>query len=245
MYGKALRMAKHVAAPPRRCGSRSSGRPLARMAVNGDRRPVAGAARGRGLDVGAAPPGPEPVEHASASGQRGDASTSAASRSHEVADRHAALDLAAAGVHADGAVAHVVVADDEHVRDLLQLGGADALAELVGGLHHVDAEALGAEPVGDAARRRRRGRRPPAAPAPGPAPATPGRRRRSARRSTPKNRSIEPNRARWIMIGRWRALSAPDVLQVEALRRLKSNWIVDSCHVRPMASRTSMSIFGP
>ena len=53
------------------------------------------------------------------------------------------------------------------------------------------------------------------------APATRGRRRRSARASTAKKRSTEPNSARWIMIGRWRSLSAPTYSMLEALRQLE------------------------
>ena len=98
------------------------------------------------------------------------------------------------------------------------------------GLDEVGAEALGPEPVGEAVRRRHRGqlddrqhphlhRRQPRREA----------RRRSARASTPKNRSIEPNSARWIMIGRWRCVVGADVLEVEALGSWKSSWIVDIC----------------
>src|SRR5688500_8516418 len=50
--------------------------------------------------------------------------------------RHVALDLPAAGVHADGAGFNVGVADHQHVGDLLELGLADAAADvLVGGGH--------------------------------------------------------------------------------------------------------------
>jgi hypothetical protein len=41
-----------------------------------------------------------------------------------------------------GGAGHVVVAHHQHVRDLLHLGGADALAQLIVGIDHVDAEAL-------------------------------------------------------------------------------------------------------
>ena len=69
----------------------------------------------------------------------------------ELVERDAALGLvAAAGVHADRAGGDVVVADDQHVRDLLQLGVADPLAELVVGVDDVD----------PAAGRRGAGRRP-------------------------------------------------------------------------------------
>ena len=47
------------------------------------------------------------------------------------------------------------------------------------------------------------------------------------------------------MIGRCRCPSAPMYSSPKRSGRLKSTWIVDSCQVRPIASRTSMSIFGP
>jgi hypothetical protein len=34
-------------------------------------------------------------------------------------------------------------------------------------------------------------------------------------------------------------------VQVEPLRQRKSSWIVDICHVRPIASRACTLIFGP
>ena len=42
-------------------------------------------------------------------------------------DGHVTLDLVAARVHADGLVGHVVVADDQHVGQLLSLGATDAV----------------------------------------------------------------------------------------------------------------------
>ena len=60
----------------------------------------------------------------------------------ECVERHAAFRIVTtAGVHADGAVLHVVVADDEHVGHLLELGAPDARAERVG----VRVDHLGAE----------------------------------------------------------------------------------------------------
>ena len=72
---------------------------------------------------------------------------------------------------------HVVVAHHEHVGELLELGPPDAGAERLVGLDLVGPETLGPQPVGDAARRRRCGRRAPGAPGPAAAPA----RRESAR----------------------------------------------------------------
>ena len=61
----------------------------------------------------------------------------------------------------------------------------------------------------------------------------------------PKNRSIEPNSARWIITGRWRVPSAAWYSSSKRWGRLKSTWIVDICQVRPIASRACTEIFGP
>ena len=58
--------------------------------------------------------------------------------------------VAPRAVHADGAVLDVVVADDEHVRHLLDLGPADARAERVGvRVDQLGPEALGLQAVDD------------------------------------------------------------------------------------------------
>ena len=59
------------------------------------------------------------------------------------------------------------------------------------------------------------------------------------------NRSIEPNKARWIMTGRCRSPSDPWYSSSNSSGRLKSSWMVDICHARPMASRAWTEIFGP
>ena len=91
--------------------------------------------------------------------------------------------IAAAGVDADGAGLHVAVADDEDVRELLELGLADARAERLLGL--AERRPGTRRPAGGRrrGRRRRGGRCAPGAPAPARAPARPGTRRRSARRA--------------------------------------------------------------
>ena len=60
-----------------------------------------------------------------------------------------------------------------------------------------------------------------------------------------KKRSIDPNSARWIMIGWWRSLSAPTYCRSKSCGSWKSTWIVETCHVRPIASRACTEIFGP
>ena len=162
----------------------------------------------------------------------------------EVVDGHPALDLAAAWVHADRAVAHVVVADDEHIRDLLELRLADACAERLVGFDLVGAEALGAESVGEAigvrvvvsadAEQTHLHRREP-------------QRQRAGvvlERGSPKKRSTEPNSARWITRGRWRWLSGPMNSRSNRSGNWKSTCSVDICQRRPIASRTCTSIFG-
>src|SRR5439155_26701144 len=64
-------------------------------------------------------------------------------------DRPAAFDAATTRVDADGAVAHVVVADHEHVGDLLELGPPDASADGLVGLGDVDAVAAGTQTAGN------------------------------------------------------------------------------------------------
>src|SRR5262249_570794 len=56
--------------------------------------------------------------------------------------RHDALIAFAAMAHGDGACRLLFVADDEHVRDLLKLGGADLGADLLGAVVAADAEAF-------------------------------------------------------------------------------------------------------
>ena len=51
--------------------------------------------------------------------------------------------------------------------------------------------------------------------------------------------------ARWIIAGRCGLLSAPVYSSSKRSGRLKSSWIVGPCHIRPIASRNLMSIFGP
>src|SRR4051794_1330426 len=60
----------------------------------------------------------------------------------EFVDGDAALGLLAAPlVHPDRAGGNVVIAHDEHVRDLLELGLPDATTQLFGGVLGVDTEA--------------------------------------------------------------------------------------------------------
>ena len=47
------------------------------------------------------------------------------------------------------------------------------------------------------------------------------------------------------MIGWWRSLSAPTYSIPKRCGVWKSSWMVDICHVRPMASRACTEIFGP
>ena len=61
----------------------------------------------------------------------------------------------------------------------------------------------------------------------------------------PKNRSIDPNSARWIMIGCCREPSAAWYSRPNRFGTLKSTWMVDSCQVRPIASLACTEIFGP
>jgi len=61
----------------------------------------------------------------------------------------------------------------------------------------------------------------------------------------PKKRSIEPNRARWIMTGCWREPSDAVYSSLNRFGWLKSSWMVDICHVRPIASLACTEIFGP
>src|ERR1035441_8926542 len=59
-----------------------------------------------------------------------------------------------------------------------------------------------------------------------------------------KNRSTEPNSARWIMIGRCRPLSVPTYSMSKRCGNWKSSWMVDIWWVRPMASRACTEVFG-
>jgi len=61
----------------------------------------------------------------------------------------------------------------------------------------------------------------------------------------PKNRSIEPNSARWIITGRCRDPSAAWYSSSNRSGSMKSSWMVDICQVRPIASRACTEIFGP
>ncbi|CFR88798.1 Uncharacterised protein [Mycobacterium tuberculosis] len=61
----------------------------------------------------------------------------------------------------------------------------------------------------------------------------------------PKNRSIDPNSARWIITGRWRVPSAAVYSRPKRSGKLKSSWMVDICQVRPSASLTCTEILGP
>ena len=58
-------------------------------------------------------------------------------------------------------------------------------------------------------------------------------------------RSMAPNLAEWIMTGSWRAPSAAVYSRPKRWGWLKSYWMVDICHVRPMASLACTEIFGP
>src|SRR2546423_1225951 len=70
---------------------------------------------------------------------------------HEVVDLDAAFrPFVDPVVHADRAVLHVVVTDNENVRDLLQLGPADASAERLIGPARRGPETLALQTVGDA-----------------------------------------------------------------------------------------------
>ena len=153
LYGKAFRIDERRA-PRCTMWVSSSGSPDSQDAgehaapvVVVRRRPTAPA----GLDVGGPPPVPQLFERGSSdrlAGRRRPLATSSPQPLDEVVDADVALDLAAARVDAERAVGDVVVADDEHVRELLELGGADALAELIVGLDRC-------RPGSPAARRRR------------------------------------------------------------------------------------------
>ncbi len=59
------------------------------------------------------------------------------------------------------------------------------------------------------------------------------------------NRSIEPNLAEWIITGWRRVPSAAWYCRSKPAGWLKSYWMVESCQVRPIASRAWTEIFGP
>ena len=59
------------------------------------------------------------------------------------------------------------------------------------------------------------------------------------------NRSMAPNRARWIITGTCREPSAAVYSRPKRCGSWKSSWMVDSCQVRPMASLAWTEIFGP
>src|SRR5215217_6215898 len=66
----------------------------------------------------------------------------------EVVDSDAALRwLGSPCVHADGAIAHVVVTHHEQVGDLLELGGPDPLAQAVARVDEIDAVAEGPQAI--------------------------------------------------------------------------------------------------
>ena len=170
------------------------------------------------------------------------------SRSTKSSTVHAALGVVAPrAVHADRAVLDVVVADDEHVRHLLDLGPPDARAERVG--VRVDAPRRGS-PRPSAGRRCRtayascRSATGSTATCTG---ASHARERAGVvlERGSRRTARSTPNSARWIMIGRCRSLSAPTYSRSKRCGSWKSTWIVDICHVRPIASRACTEIFGP
>ena len=57
-------------------------------------------------------------------------------------------------------------------------------------------------------------------------------------------RSTEPNRARWIITGRCRVPSGAVISRSNRSGSIRSTWMVDSCQVRPIASRACTEIFG-
>src|ERR1700752_3082478 len=61
----------------------------------------------------------------------------------------------------------------------------------------------------------------------------------------PKNRSIEPNSARWIMTGRCLLPSAAVYSNSNRSGKLKSSWMVDICQLRPNASRACTELVEP
>ena len=77
----------------------------------------------------------------------------------EVGDRHAALVALAVAAHGDRALLGLAVADDEHVRDLLQLGLADLAPDGLRAVVELGAQAGLAQPRGDAPAPRRCGGR--------------------------------------------------------------------------------------
>ena len=59
---------------------------------------------------------------------------------YECGDRNAALNFASTRVHAKGFFGYVVVAHHKHIRNLVELGRTNALAELIVGLDDIDPE---------------------------------------------------------------------------------------------------------
>ena len=59
----------------------------------------------------------------------------------EIRDGHTTLHVGSASVHSDGSRRDVVIADDEHVRNLVEFGGPNAFAQLVRRLDDVDSYA--------------------------------------------------------------------------------------------------------
>lgn len=121
-YGKAFRMAKQCMPRHTHVGlvvGQAAGEDA------GEDRPFALRHVTHAADVGGAPRCPEPLDPSQASDDVGGQAID------ERIQGHAPLDVAAAWVHTDGAFAHVVVADHEHVGNLVELGGVNALAQLV------------------------------------------------------------------------------------------------------------------
>ena len=159
-------------------------------------------------DVVRAPVGPEPLE---LTARHTCSTTSAASRSTNVVDRHTPFGIARSPRLFTPTVPCSTSSSPttRMYGTFSSLGAPDARAERARrAVDHLGAEAFGLQPVGDAERVRvvavadRQHRR---------------LHRREPRRERagvvldehPKNRSIDPNSARWIMIGRCRSLSAP------------------------------------
>ena len=184
-----------------------------------------------------APARPEPLEGHRVATRSATSAARRATKSSTVTPRSGCV--APPPVHADGAVLDVVVADHEHVRHLLELGPADARAERVGvRVDELGAEAVGLQAVDELAARSRRGGRRPAAPSTCTG-ASHARERAGVvldedgeePLDRPEQRAVDHDRAVPLVVG-------ADVLAGRSAAAVwKSSWIVDICHVRPMASR--------
>ena len=138
--------------------------------------------------------------------------------------------------HRERAGLEIAVAEHDDVRRLQELGGADLLADRL--LRVVDRDTepgsagLGSElarrldvPVGDRQHRHLHGRQP---------------RGERARVVLGEDGEEPLDRAEQRAVDhhrRWRSLSAPTYSSSKRCGSWKSSWIVDICHVRPMASR--------